>query len=194
MKTIIAALTGARPLAAVIALVAALGVSSADAAATLSTTLSSPNSPALGKLLSGTSGATTFVVTPAGAVSYSGGGTRLLGTSSVTTAQLTITCNGTGSGTNSCSKFSKIVVSLGGQNSSGGRTGTVTGITGAVASGSASVSAINATSFQITPNGGTFSNGQAVTVNVGVTVQFDNTGAGLGTPTSVSYTLSSTGS
>ncbi len=169
------------------------GAASADAAATINTTLTSPASPALGKLVSGSTGSTSYIVTPAGAVSNNGGGgVRVLGNASVTTARLTITCDGKGNGANSCDNYSKVVVSLGGQSSSGGRAGTVTGISGAMVSGSASVSQVTATSFQITPSGGGFTNGQIVTVNIGVTIQFANTGNGLGTATSVSYTLIST--
>jgi len=194
MKISLAQSIGRLALSAALAVALAAPAAGAATGPTLTTSLSPSAAPALGKLVSGSSGVTTYVVTPAGAVSYSGGGVRVLGTASVTTSQLTITWNGTGAGAASCSNFKKVVVSLGGQSSSGGRTGTVTGITGSLASGSATVSAVNATSFQVTPSGGSFSNGQVVVVNIGTTIQFNNTGSGLGSATSVSYSLTSTGS
>ncbi len=161
------------------------------AAAPLTTSVSNSSSPSLGKIVSGSGGTlTTFTITPAGAVSASGGNaTRLLGTASVTTPTLNITCSGNGSGTNSCTKYSKITVTFGSVTSSGGRTGNITAFTGAIATGAATIATVNSTSFTINPTGGQFSNGQQVSVKIGMSVQFNNSGSGLGTATALSYAI-----
>jgi hypothetical protein len=168
----------------------------AMAAATLDTSVSSSTSPSLGKIVSGSGGVlTTFTVSPGGTVTHSGGNAVRVLNTSVSTPTLTISCNGNGNGANSCTKFSKIVVSFtGGVSSGSGRTGTLTGLTGSIATGAATITQINATSFQIVPTGGSFTNLQVVTVHIGMSMTFANSGSGLDVATVIPYTINSTAS
>lgn len=160
----------------------------------LTTSVGNGTSPGLGKIVTGTSGATTFTVSSAGAVSSSGGAIRLLGNASVTTPTLTITCHD-GTGSNTCvSHSSSVTVTLASSSSSGGRAGSITGITGSLFSGTAAVTNTSNTVVTITPTGGHMTNGQQIEIRLGMSIQINNTGAGLGAQTVFSYTLNTNAS
>lgn len=163
---------------------------------TFSSSLAPTPAPTLGSIVTGSGGAlTSFTVNAStGAVTSAGGNAiRVKGSASVTPAVETLKCQaGSGNG-NDCAGYKSIAITITATTSSGGRAGSITAFTVGQVSGAGAPTSVTSSagslSFTLPASGSNFGASQTVSFAIGLSVQFANSGTGLGALTSVPYTV-----